>query len=72
MKPKALFYDQVTGSKDTVEMKEVAKLLNMGIGRNNLFKILREKKILDRNNQPYQQYVDLGYFRIVETKYIQN
>lgn len=71
--PKADFADAVTGSKDCIEMKEVAKILNIpGVGRNKLFEILRNKGILDRNNQPYQYYVDCGYFRIVETKYSVN
>ena len=64
------FYDDVTGSKDTIDMKEVAKILNIkGIGRNKLFEILRNKHILDRNNQPYQKYVDAGYFRIIESRF---
>jgi len=50
-------------------MKEVAKILNCGIGRNKIFESLREKKILDKNNQPYQKYVDAGYFRIIQSKY---
>jgi phage antirepressor YoqD-like protein len=69
-KPKVEFFDDVTGSNDTIDMKEAAKILSIkGIGRNKLFEILREKKILDRNNQPYQKYVDLGYFRIIESKW---
>jgi phage antirepressor YoqD-like protein len=67
--PKIDFYDSVTGSTDTINMSEVAKVLNCGLGRNQLFELLRKNKILDRNNQPYQQYVDRGYFRIIETKY---
>lgn len=31
MKPKAEFYDDVTGSSDTIEIGEVAKVLNCGI-----------------------------------------
>ncbi|OOM07229.1 phage antirepressor protein KilAC domain protein [Clostridium saccharobutylicum] len=51
-------------------MGHVAKLLGIrGIGRNRLFSLLRAKKVLDKNNIPYQQYVDLGYFRILEQKY---
>lgn len=70
MKPKAEFYDDVTGSKDTVEMAVVSKVLNIkGMGRTNLFKFLREQKILQNDNQPYQTYVDRGYFRIVESKF---
>ena len=68
--PKVEFFDDVTGSSDTIDMKEVAKLLNVkGLGRNNLFELLRDKRILDERNQPYQKYVDAGYFRIIESRY---
>lgn len=67
--PKVEFYDDVTGSSDTIDMGEVAKILNMGVGRNTLFEILREKKILRRNNEPYQDYIDNGWFRLVESRY---
>lgn len=68
--PKAEFYDAVTGSADTVEIGEVAKLLAIkGIGRNILFNILRNKGILMSNNQPYQKYIDSGYFRTIESSY---
>lgn len=68
--PKVEFFNDVAGSADTIDMKEVAKILNIkGIGRNKLFEILREKKILDGNNQPYQEYVDRGYFRIIESRF---
>lgn len=68
-KPKAEFYDDVVDSKDAIPMDVVAKTLNMGIGRNKLFALLRNEKILMRNNTPYQQYVDAGWFRCVETRY---
>jgi phage antirepressor YoqD-like protein len=67
--PKVDFYDCVTGSSDTIDMKEAAKVLNCGLGRTKLFELLRNKGILDKNNQPYQRYVDSGYFRIIESKY---
>ena len=71
--PKVEFYDDVAGSKDAVAMKEVAKVLGIkGMGRNKLFKFLRDKKILDRNNMPYQEYVDRGYFRVIEQRYNTN
>lgn len=69
MQPKAEFFDAVAGSKTAISLGEVAKVLDMGIGRNKLFEILRQKHILMRNNQPYQQYVDMGYFRVIEQKY---
>jgi phage antirepressor YoqD-like protein len=67
--PKVEFYEQVTGSTDTVDMAQAAKVLNMGIGRNKLFELLRDKKVLQHNNQPYQTYIDRGYFRMVESKF---
>ena len=70
MKPKADFYDSVADSKTAIQIGDVAKMLGIkGVGRNNLFQLLRDKKILDRNNVPYQQYVDSGYFRVIEQKY---
>ena len=39
------------------------------MGRNNLFSLLRDEKVFDRNNIPYQQYVDCVYFRVLEQKY---
>lgn len=68
-KPKVDFYEAVTGSKDTIDMGSVAKILNKKIGRNKLFDFLRENKILMPNNVPYQKFCDCGYFRVIETKY---
>lgn len=67
--PKAEFYDEVVDSKDAIDMQAVAKVINMGIGRNKLFEFLRNDKVLMQNNQPYQYYIDLGWFRVIESKY---
>lgn len=70
MKPKEEFFDAVTDSKDAIDMGQVAKVLNYPkIGRNKLFEILRNNGVLQQNNQPYQKYVDCGYFRVIEQKY---
>jgi len=70
LEPKGQFYDDVAGSKESIEMGHVAKVLGIkGMGRNNLFSLLRDKKVFDRNNIPYQQFVDSGYFRVLEQKY---
>ncbi len=69
-KPKVEFFDAVAESKDAIEIASVAKVLDVpGVGRNKLFEFLRNHKILMRNNQPYQKYIDCGYFRIIEQKY---
>ena len=69
-KNKVEFYDDVVDSATTFEISKVAKMLNfIQVGRNNLFEILREQGILQRDNTPYQNYVDRGWFRLIETKY---
>jgi phage antirepressor YoqD-like protein len=67
--PKADFYDSVTECKDAIDIGKVAKVLNIGLGRNRLFEILRHKGILQSGNIPYQKYIDTGYFRVIEQKY---
>ena len=39
-KPKIEFFDAVTDSKTAIDMGRVAKVLDMGIGRNKLFEFL--------------------------------
>lgn len=69
MAPKADFYDAVVESPDAIDMAAVAKTLDMGMGRNSIFRILREAGVLQRDNLPYQKYVDCGYFRCIESKF---
>lgn len=66
MLPKADFYDTVANTESLFSMADVAKTLDMGIGRNKLFAFLRDKGILDKDNHPYQKYVDAGYLRLIE------
>ena len=71
--PKVEFFDAVAESKTAIDIASVAKVLNInGIGRNKLFEILRNKKILMNNNQPYQKYIDCNYFRTVEQRFNKN
>ena len=70
--PKAEFFDAVTDSKQAIPIGDVAKILDMGIGRNKLFEFMRDSKILMPDNRPYQKYIDAGYFRVVEQKYEKN
>lgn len=73
MKPKAEFFDTVADSKTAISMNDVAKVLGIkGMERNNLFEFLRNEKILMSNNVPFQIYVDRGYFRVIEQKYMKN
>ena len=71
-KPLVDFANQVSDTTDLIDMKTMAKLLkdeNINIGRNRLFEFLRMKGILMKDNQPYQQYIDAGYFKVNEYTY---
>jgi len=61
------FYDRVTESDDWMEMAAVVKVLAYkGWGRNNVFSLLRDRQILRYNNEPYQEYIERGYFKTIE------
>ncbi|WP_265445043.1 phage antirepressor KilAC domain-containing protein [Acetivibrio straminisolvens] len=62
--PKAEAYDTFMDASNLQPMNDVAKCL--GIGRNKLFALLREKKIIRSNNTPYQEYIDRRYFEVKE------
>lgn len=71
LQPKGKFYDAVTQSETLLDIGEVSKLLNYkGLGRNNLFRYLRENSVLNNKNLPYQTYIDRGYFKIVESSWV--
>ena len=67
-RPKVLLYDQVMSSKTNKTMMIVAKELKLS-GRNKLFGFLRSEGILmsgkGKQNLPYQQFIDAGYFLVV-------
>lgn len=68
-KPLVDFATQVSKSSDLIDIAQMAKLAqdeNINIGRNKLFEWLREKKILMSNNNPYQRFVDQGFFQLKE------
>ena len=68
-KPKVEFAETVERSDGTLTMGEFAKLLpkEWKIGRNKLFKWLRDNKYLMKDNVPYQRYVNEGLFEVIET-----
>ena len=68
--PAANFAYQLCSSKDTIDIGGCAKVLNKNIGRNRLFEFLRNSNVLQSNNIPYQKYIDAGYFRVIESKYV--
>lgn len=73
MRPKALFADAVSTSKESILIGQLAKLIKQNgyeIGQNRLFQWLRENGYLikggSRYNQPTQKAMDLGLFEVKE------
>lgn len=65
---KAEAFDAFIESDGTYSMGAVANML--GIGRNTLFKRLRELKILQADNRPYQRYAH--HFKVAAGSHDQN
>ncbi|MDF8330895.1 phage antirepressor KilAC domain-containing protein [Aeromonas salmonicida] len=69
--PKADFADRVAGADKGVLLGNFAK--TVGLGPKKIFAILHELRILmkggNRHNLPFQQYLDLGYFEVIEKPY---
>ncbi len=67
-KPKVVFAESVIGSSNSILVRQFAKDLCDGgfeIGQNRLFEWFREKKYLNVDNEPYQQYVAQGLFEVI-------
>jgi len=71
-KDKIDFYDRLSGSENTLDFSQAAKLLNFdNYGRNKLILFCREYGFLRNrpgtpaHNEPYQRYMDQGLFEVV-------
>ncbi|NHN31196.1 phage antirepressor [Paenibacillus agricola] len=62
--PKVEAFDTFMFAEGTQSMAQVAKAI--GLGRNTMFNKLRVLKVLTQENVPYQQYINSGYFEVVE------
>lgn len=68
-KPLVEFSETILKSKDNISMDNMAKLLKdegLDIGRNRLFEFLRQQKVLNSNNIPYQNYMNKDWFTLTE------
>jgi len=67
--PLVEFANRIAKSSDTIKVRDFAKIMcdnNFNIGEKRLYKYLRNNKIVDSNNIPYQSYIDRGYFVVKE------
>lgn len=74
MKPKEVFADAVSTSKDAILIGDLAKLISQNgyrTGQNRLFDWLRKNGYLIKSgssrNRPVQRYVEQGLFEVKET-----
>ncbi len=67
--PKAEAFEVFMDADGTYSMEQVAKMLHgeTGLGRNRLFKKLRELSVLEDNNLPYQRYAH--HFHVVASSF---
>jgi anti-repressor protein len=63
-KPKVEFADKISIVENAVSIGDYGKAI--GIGQNKLFSKLRDLKILNDSNIPYQKFIDAGYFKVIE------
>ena len=67
--PKVEFADHVADSKTLLTVSAFAKIVqneDIKLGRNKLMAWLRDSGYLRANNEPYQQYIKQGLFRVRE------
>ncbi|MCY8513780.1 phage antirepressor KilAC domain-containing protein [Bacillus atrophaeus] len=66
--PKVEKYDRFLNTDGLMKIGQVAKAIGIkGMGQNNLFRFLRENKVLidgTNKNAPYQKYVERGLFQV--------
>lgn len=71
--PYTEFGKSIASSNDSILLGDFAKVANndgIKIGRNRLFRWLRDKKYLQPDNKPYQRFVDQGLFELKESNVI--
>lgn len=62
---KVAFAESVNKTVDNLTVRDYAKVIydeGIKLGQNRLFHLLRMKGILDKDNKPYQKYIDNGWF----------
>lgn len=63
LEPKAKAMDAFISTVGLTNIGEFAKAMAIkGLGRNNMFAQLKDWKLLTKDNEPYQNYVDQGLF----------
>ena len=68
--PLVSFAQDIGTANGSISIGDFAKVLyekgHREIGQKRLFQRLRDAKILDKRNMPYQKYMDAGLFEVIE------
>lgn len=71
--PKVELAEQCLMAKNSISLNEFCKVLyrenDLEIGSHRLFRFLREHKVLQANNLPYQCYMERGWFDNTQEQY---
>jgi len=68
--PKVEFAEQLLSATNSLDFGTSCKAMNLPFGRNKMFEICRNLGFLMHNNQPYQSFIDNGYFTLLETSFV--
>lgn len=75
-KPLVAFAETAAQSKDSVLIRELAKICcknGIETGEKRLYRILREwGMIMNGSTEPYQRFIDCGYFEVIEGTHERN
>ena len=66
--PKIVFAEAVEASATSALIGDFVKTLcdtDVSVGRNRVFKWLRDEKYLMADNMPYQRWAEAGYFEVI-------
>jgi prophage antirepressor-like protein len=67
LQPKAKCYEELMDSKGDIDFKVLVKSIDgLKVGRNTFMSVLRDNKVLMSDNTPYQQYINQGYFKVIQ------
>ena len=68
--PLVTFANHVSEASNCIDVGQLAKIVHdegINIGRNKLFKWLKDNEFLMNDNTPYQRYINSGLFEVIET-----
>ena len=69
LEEKTKLINQIESANNSILVRDVAKIASKNgiiIGERKLYQKLRDWKLLMKGNIPYQEYIDRGYFEIIE------